>query len=230
MLLPALSKAKAKGQTTACLNNLRQLQLAWRVYVEDHSDDLPPIIVDVRNGVYFSLPGSWVLGNAQMDVALSNIEQGVLFPYAHAPGVYLCPSDQSIVVGDPQKTRRRRSYSLSLSLNGLGPAIHDDTNYPYVRKFLQIRTPAPSLVFGFLDVHESAIDSGDFSWRVGDYTHWEHQPAARHNRGDDLSFVDGHAEHHRWKWPKQFLQFGQPTANPLDQEDLDYLREHRPRR
>ena len=81
-----------------------------------------------------------------------------------------------------------------------------------------------------MDVHEKAIDSGDFNWRVYDYTDWEHQPSARHDRGDNLSFIDGHVEYHRWKWPKQFLQFGQPTANKLDQEDFDYLRESRPRR
>ena len=32
MLLPALSKAKAKAQGILCLNNLKQLQLAWFMY------------------------------------------------------------------------------------------------------------------------------------------------------------------------------------------------------
>jgi len=38
LLLPALSRAKAKGQSIACLNNLKQLQLAWLLYADDHND------------------------------------------------------------------------------------------------------------------------------------------------------------------------------------------------
>ncbi len=40
LLLPALSKAKAKGQQTSCLNNLRQLELAWGMYEDDHGGAL----------------------------------------------------------------------------------------------------------------------------------------------------------------------------------------------
>src|SRR5437016_758537 len=41
MLLPALSKAKAKAQATACKSNLKQLQLAWHLYTDDHNDVMP---------------------------------------------------------------------------------------------------------------------------------------------------------------------------------------------
>src|SRR5262245_49224004 len=44
MLLPALARAKAKGQSASCLNNLKQLQVAWNSYANDHSDWFPPII------------------------------------------------------------------------------------------------------------------------------------------------------------------------------------------
>ena len=40
LLLPALSKAKLKGQQTACLSNLKQLQLCWQMYFDDNSDKL----------------------------------------------------------------------------------------------------------------------------------------------------------------------------------------------
>src|SRR5437879_6838241 len=42
LLLPALSRARAKAQAIVCLNNLKQLQLAWIMYVEDHNDWLVP--------------------------------------------------------------------------------------------------------------------------------------------------------------------------------------------
>jgi len=38
ILLPALSSAKQKAQPIACLNNLKQLQLAWIQYAHDHDD------------------------------------------------------------------------------------------------------------------------------------------------------------------------------------------------
>jgi prepilin-type N-terminal cleavage/methylation domain-containing protein len=42
MLLPALAKAKTKGQGIMCMNNTRQLMLAWRLYVEDNGGRIPP--------------------------------------------------------------------------------------------------------------------------------------------------------------------------------------------
>ena len=42
MLLPALSKAKAKAHQTVCVSNLKQTGLALRMLVDDNSDFLPP--------------------------------------------------------------------------------------------------------------------------------------------------------------------------------------------
>src|SRR5688572_6321223 len=42
MLLPALSKAKVKGQAAMCTSNLKQLQLSWLVYPDDHDGTLVP--------------------------------------------------------------------------------------------------------------------------------------------------------------------------------------------
>src|SRR5216117_2263794 len=43
LLLPASSQAKAKAQTIQCLNNQRQLQLAWYLYAGDNNDRIAPI-------------------------------------------------------------------------------------------------------------------------------------------------------------------------------------------
>src|SRR5436190_21638264 len=42
MLLPALNKSKTKAQGISCLNNLKQLNLAWYMYAGDNNDELPP--------------------------------------------------------------------------------------------------------------------------------------------------------------------------------------------
>src|SRR2546423_12180923 len=40
MLLPALSRAKCRGQAAHCMNNSRQLMLAWMQYASDNDDHL----------------------------------------------------------------------------------------------------------------------------------------------------------------------------------------------
>ena len=42
LLLPALAKAKTKAQGIGCMNNLKQLQLAWYLYADDNRDKLVP--------------------------------------------------------------------------------------------------------------------------------------------------------------------------------------------
>src|SRR5579859_5800812 len=42
MILPALSKAKQKAQGIGCLNNTKQLTLAWTMYCTDQNDRTPP--------------------------------------------------------------------------------------------------------------------------------------------------------------------------------------------
>src|SRR5215831_18358012 len=81
MLLPALAKAKAKAHSIGCVNNLKQLQLAWQQYVLDFNDALPPSQTSPGAGDRGS-PGCWVLGNAQRDPDPTNITKGVLFDYA----------------------------------------------------------------------------------------------------------------------------------------------------
>ena len=54
LLLPALAKAKAKGQATLCLNNQKQIGLATVLYANDFDDKFvypehitPKILLDV---------------------------------------------------------------------------------------------------------------------------------------------------------------------------------------
>src|SRR3954471_20674872 len=42
MLLPALGKAKEAGRRIACVNNLRQLGMALKMYADDNEDKHPP--------------------------------------------------------------------------------------------------------------------------------------------------------------------------------------------
>src|SRR5688500_13369530 len=79
MLLPALSKAKARAQTTKCLSNLKQLQLCWQIYLDDNLDLVPPN----NPGGIPNVPGmeAWIYGDVQNDITTSNIQNGVLYRY-----------------------------------------------------------------------------------------------------------------------------------------------------
>ena len=43
MLLPALSKAKDRAKSAACLNNMKQIILATKMYVDDNHGAMIPL-------------------------------------------------------------------------------------------------------------------------------------------------------------------------------------------
>src|SRR5438874_7659625 len=64
MLLPALARAKTTAQGAACLNNLRQLQFCWRLYVDDHNGLMPPSNDVTPDGkMYRGVEPAWAVGD-----------------------------------------------------------------------------------------------------------------------------------------------------------------------
>src|SRR5215472_2472828 len=60
LLLPALSRAKAKAHQISCLNNNRQITLAATMYAADHDDEFPPRRRPVTNAWPFRLKPYYV--------------------------------------------------------------------------------------------------------------------------------------------------------------------------
>src|ERR1051326_806017 len=60
MLLPALARAKAKAAGVHCMNNGRQMMIAWRLYCEDNGDKVPSAWGSVGTPEYKSI---WVTGD-----------------------------------------------------------------------------------------------------------------------------------------------------------------------
>src|SRR5713226_630201 len=112
LLIPALSKAKARAQSATCQNHLKQLQAGWLMYLHDHEDQLVPNKDgpdDTGNWVSFS--GSWVLGNAEVDTSTNNIVNGALFTYQPNAAIYRCPTDRSTLL-DGSDRLRTRTYQI----------------------------------------------------------------------------------------------------------------------
>ena len=95
MLLPVLNRAKNRGLMIADLNNFKQLEVCWHMYILDNNNYLPMNMV--RSGG--ALSNSWVNGDAQSDYDALNIQHGVLFQYNQQVKIYQCPANTKLVRG-----------------------------------------------------------------------------------------------------------------------------------
>jgi prepilin-type N-terminal cleavage/methylation domain-containing protein/prepilin-type processing-associated H-X9-DG protein len=90
ILLPALSQSKAAARRVQCVENLRQLGLATRMYWNDHDDFTFRYQVGPANGgrlYWFGWLKPGAEGEREFDAA-----QGALYPYLQSRGVEICPS------------------------------------------------------------------------------------------------------------------------------------------
>jgi prepilin-type N-terminal cleavage/methylation domain-containing protein/prepilin-type processing-associated H-X9-DG protein len=219
LLLPALTKAKARAQQTSCLSNQRQLLLAWTMYTGDNNDVLVNNFTDgaVNCGPYAWVTygsqlglGSWT-GNPRVDVTSLAITHGLLWQYNRGAGIYHCPADQSTTDNGPTVTTRTRSISMSVGMNWMNTTGTGLATNGSFRKMANIILPSPTSALVFIDEAANSIDNNGIGIYCGALTSggagidptqgqagfWN-LPASRHNNGCNLSFTDGHAEH--WKW------------------------------
>jgi len=238
MLLPALASAKAKAKTTQCLNNMRQLQLCWHMYIDDNNENLPLNGGTPSNGSGGNgLPNSWIQGSAQTFPATPWIPNGVLYPYNKSVDIYACPANTRRILfpANPPITfaategPQARTVSMNYPLGGFTASTGVGgillTGQKGVVKYSEIGVhPQPGFaqMYVFVDENEYSIDDGDFAMApVGapqHYGEWWNLPGSRHNKGTTWSFADGHAEY--WKWHgSSVLTFTGYYQNALDGSD-----------
>jgi prepilin-type N-terminal cleavage/methylation domain-containing protein/prepilin-type processing-associated H-X9-DG protein len=236
LLLPALSKAKGKAQTIACLNNLKQLGMCWHLYATDNNDLLVP-----NNSVYGVPPFPPLLKGASWaaaDPTIVNVREGMLFEHNRELNIYRCPADRSTLtnadvgLGDPSGSTgqwpRARSYNMSLSVNGYTDFDPVIANVPAFKKFTEIRAPNTDRCLVYIDEQEHTLVDSQFGMPTDSFPGipptpdwWWDQPANRHNQGGNLSFADGHVEHWKWKVPIVFTVWGR---HYFPDEEKDYFR------
>ncbi len=195
MLLPALSKAKAKAHSATCSSNLRQLSIGWTLYADDFSDRL---VNNHNKAETTALRQSWVNNIEDWDVTDDNtnvnlILSGKLAPYVNrATAIYKCPSDTSRAGNGP----RIRTMSMNSLVGDPDQALNQfNPNWNQVYKTTQFAKP--SMTFVFIEEHPDTINDGFFveEW---DNPKWNNLPASYHNGGVNMHYADGHIELHRW--------------------------------
>jgi prepilin-type N-terminal cleavage/methylation domain-containing protein/prepilin-type processing-associated H-X9-DG protein len=219
MLLPALSKSKTKAQGIACMNNLKQLGLAWYMYPEDNNDKLVPNGTGDQRG--------WVEGWLQTPVEATNINmikapKGLLWTYNQSLSIYKCPADRSTAKIGGKLYPRVRSVSMNGNMNGDSwyTAEIKNTHFTF-RKASEIVRPSPSQAFVFLDEHPDSIDDGYMLVFVNRHLLWGNMPANYHNGACGFSFADGHSEIRKWKDPDTLSK--KIVATPKGPTDVPWI-------
>jgi len=120
LLLPALSRAKAKSLQVVCLNNLKQIGIGIHLYAGDNGDSLPgPLLTGIQSGYNRSTGGDSLLprlGNfLWSDLSLPD-PAGLVTNLAPAP-VLTCPAQMrlranDVAEGDQVNFASRQAFSF----------------------------------------------------------------------------------------------------------------------
>jgi len=213
MLLPALSRAKAKAQAINCVSNLKQLQLCWIMYAGDNGDAIVPNWLTDKPVE----PHSWVTGSQ----TIANIQEGQLFQYNKSVDIYSCPSARARA----QQVGLVRTVSISGRMGGANynesiaygvmntEGFFGSGVFPF-RKSVEIRKPDPAMAVVFVDESLGTVDDGFFA--LNSPVDWQNCPTWRHSGGATFSFADGHVERWRWKGTPPVRANEQPNEPSYD--------------
>jgi len=171
ILMPALNKARELGKRSVCLNNCKQLALAWMMYAEDNDDKI--VCGQTTTNCWVKWPGG-----------IQGIKDGLLYKYCPNLGLYKCPTgmrDEDI------------TYAIVDAMNGHNRIVGVEANQ-IIKNRLNIRRPSERAVF----IDEGKLTPT--SWTVYyDRESWWDAPPIRHGKGNVFSFADGHSEYWKWK-------------------------------
>ena len=206
LLLPALARAKENATGIACMNNNKQIMLAWSLFASDHEDRIPYASAYKSEPTW---PFAWAVGVLRLtgvNEDLSFVTEGVIKKYVgNSKDVFKCPADKAIITNNRgQKIYRDRSYSMNIFMGGWsGWPFGVDTQWTTYRKIEEIGNPSEKWIL--LDMRGESINAGnyrvDMAGYPGDGSKYGFQqdwPGVYHNNATNFSFADGHCDKQRW--------------------------------
>ncbi len=228
MLLPALAKAKTKAQGILCMNNGKQMMIAWKTYSGDFNNLLAP-----NEDSSGAPPGHvWIIGHAANlpdatnTLLLSDSRYNVLAPYTgNNIKIYKCPADPSTAQVGAARIERVRSFAMSQAVGTICPGFRNGagghsgipnvtTDGPWLdgnhthRAGTTFRTFGkdsdfvnPAMTWVFIDEHHNSINDAGAAHPGPNASNirWVDFPAIYHNKAGGLAFADGHSEIKKWK-------------------------------
>jgi prepilin-type N-terminal cleavage/methylation domain-containing protein/prepilin-type processing-associated H-X9-DG protein len=225
MLLPALSKAKAKAQQAVCLGNAKQWGLADTMYVDDYNQVFPYPRFQVSSSVDQDNP-SWLAINGYHNLhegddvwfnALpSYVANKPMYVWAYDPTTFY--NSKSIFTCPTAASQGINPVDVNAAAGNMIPAARPLFNYAMNSKSLaveninsvvtRLRTPMvvhPANFVLFSDVRNrsdetpyfgTAANQTDLATPHGYTTRF----SARHNQGGNITFSDGHAAYFKYTY------------------------------
>jgi hypothetical protein len=213
LLVPASAHVRPGSEAAQCMNNLRQMSRAWKMYCDENNGRLVSAYPD-----FGGFSASWCDGNASTagdpgayhysGADATGIQHGLLWPYADSLSLYKCPTDHrlagtnSTVPAQFQGKPLLRSISMNSYLAGTSfgaspdwvittPNGQRDPRFPVYITETEIKMPA--LTFTFIDEDQQSINDGMFLVSVSTPRLYD-LPSRAHRYGFGISFADGRAE------------------------------------
>lgn len=210
VLLPALASAKKKAQGIFCVNNVKQIDIAWLMYAADNHENVAwNLRLPVGGPSAGTLTGSWVNGDQTINSQAVNPALLVSDPPNVPPllgsyvgknaAIYKCPADKREKAGLPVT----RSYSMNCYVGTpLPPPTTDlleSTSGKIFRKLSDI--PRSSDLYIITEEAAFSINDGFFCFFKNDPVNggWSDCAGAYHGNSAGVNFADGHAEFHHWR-------------------------------
>jgi prepilin-type N-terminal cleavage/methylation domain-containing protein len=218
LLLPALGHAKSKARRVECLNNKRQLAIAWRLYADDNQGNLVVNTTDYTESVWASDWQSWGVWDCTTNVAfLIAPEHSVLGAYSKSAAIYQCTADTCVSPVQRAAGLKRRIRNVAMNQTmGLPPPANRAPYWHYYAKEADLSRSDPSHRFVFIDEHPETISDREFALDAKPdepYNGFADFPGWLHEGSGTLNFADGHAEAKLWrdpdtKFPVSFGEWG----------------------
>jgi prepilin-type N-terminal cleavage/methylation domain-containing protein len=108
ILMPALNRAREQGKRAACLNNCKQLALAWGMYADDNDDNI--VNGNTSTGAHNKDGTCWAYWpgrSAPKEDRIQKIKDGLLYKYCPNIKLYKCPTGDNQEQGSDSRRKQK---------------------------------------------------------------------------------------------------------------------------